>query len=143
MSTKGGSVSHRSKGPPVSTNYFKRKEELEAINRANLRMNMKILSARAKITHVRANRREEMENYAKYKAMSSRHNANMPKIDPLVGKRLYNNKKDEQAFPPMVGPVSKKSLASMGSNTPSPGNILYGNVPVYQGRSLIKSGSVP
>ena len=50
MISEAGSYSHRkaSQGP-VSTNYYRRKEELEAINRENLRINMKILTAQAKI----------------------------------------------------------------------------------------------
>ena len=48
MSEQGGASRRASQGP-ISTNYYKRKEELEEINRENLRINMKIVTAQAKI----------------------------------------------------------------------------------------------
>ena len=44
MSDSGVAAKRASQGP-ISTNYFKRKEELEEINRENLRINMKIVTA--------------------------------------------------------------------------------------------------
>ena len=61
------------------------------------------------------NRRVEEMKYEQYKKFASRHNADLPKMDPLVSKRLYNDDRDERSFPPLIGSVSKASLGQMSS----------------------------
>ena len=98
-----------------------------------MRINAKILTAQAKIPHTRKTRETEDVNYARYKIFSSRHNANLPKLDPLVSKRMYHNIKDEAQMP-LLGSYSK---ASLGRNASS--KVI---LPIPTG-SLRKSGSVP
>ena len=57
MGGKFESTARRASQGPISTNYFRRKEELEAINRENLRINMKIVTVKPKIDMTRKNRK--------------------------------------------------------------------------------------
>ena len=103
LMSDSGVASRRASQGPISTNYYKRKEELEEINRENLRINMKIVTAQAKIQMTSKNRRIEEMKYEKYKQFASRHNANLPKLDPLVSKRLHNERRDEEHHPDLTG----------------------------------------
>ena len=67
----------------------------------------------------------------KYKQFASRHNANLPKLDPLVSKRLHNERRDEE-HPDLTGSYSKATLMKIQSKAK-----------LNYGRNMRKSGSVP
>ena len=56
-----------------------------------------------------------MEKYAKYKEFASRHNSNGPKLDPLISKRLQNEKRDVRNFPDLANSFSRVSLGKIST----------------------------
>ena len=53
------------------------------------------------------------EKYVKYKQFASRHNSNQPKLDPLVSKRLQNEKRDVRNLPDLENSYSRVSLGKV------------------------------
>ena len=53
------------------------------------------------------------EKYVKYKQFASRHNSNQPKLDPLVSKRLQNEKRDARNLPDLENSYSRVSLGKV------------------------------
>ena len=60
------------------------------------------MTAQAKISMTQRNRKDELEKYTKYKEFASRHNSNGPKLDPLISKRLQNERRDIRNFPDLA-----------------------------------------
>ena len=59
---------------------------------------MKVMTAQAKISITQRNRKDELEKYTKYKEFAKRYSSNGPKLDPLISKRLQNEKRDIRNF---------------------------------------------
>ena len=93
---------------------------------------MKIVTSKPKIAMTRSNRKSVETQYAQYKKFASRHANGLPKLDPLVSKRLKNERKDEMGLPHkhLMSSASKASMQTANSRA-------------YPLSSIRKSGSVP
>ena len=93
---------------------------------------MKIVTVKPKIDMTRKNRKSVETQYEQYKKFASRHGNGLPKLDPLVSKRLQNSRRDEMGLP-------HKNLMTSASKA----SIRTTNSRAYPLSSIRKSGSVP